>query len=272
MPQEKLLKTFSEEFNKFKDKLSSRENFAFSRFSDGELFMLKGEKLVLEGDHYITGDKKGPGIYTEEEHKRFDPEKDKFYQDKLVEALQYRKNNYYKGLTGIVDEDIAGVGAFQFQLDLCGEGDEEHLSFSNVFINNNYPRFISEIMPIIQEREVVFIVNESATLESLNLNIIKDFRVGSNCIINNYGLVEELKEWIGDNDVTDTVFLFSASTLSNYIIHECFKEYENNTYIDIGSSLNPWMGLEGWKYSRAYLQYHILGMPNKYGTQEDKWI
>ena len=277
MPQKELpttSKTFLGEFNKLRDKIAAKENFAFSRFSDGELFMLKGERLVLTDNQFITGERRGGGVYTEEEHKDFDPVRDIFYRNKLIEALQYRKHNYYKGLTGVADEDIAGKDSFKYQLDLCGQGDEEHLTFSNVFINNNYPKFLQEIVPLLKERPVVMVVNEKANLSSLNLDIVKDFRVGSNCIINNYNLVDEIKEWIKKNEISDTLFLFSASTLSNFIIYECFKEYDTNTYIDIGSSLSPWLGLTGWMYSRAYLQHWILKMPgkNKYGTQEDIWI
>ena len=264
-------KTFSGEFDKFAQKIRDKENFAFARFSDGELFMLKGERLVLAEDHFVTGKKTGHGVYTKEELKDFDPDRDKFYRDKLIEALQYRKDNYYKGLTGVVDEDIAGEDAFKFQLDLYGEGDDEHLTYSNVFINNNYPRFIREVMPSLKDREIVFIVNEDAKVDTLGLNVVRVFRVGSNCIINDYDKVEEIKNWILDNAIENTVFLFSASTLSNYIIHECFKACNKNTYIDIGSALNPWMNLEGWKYNRGYLQHWVLGMPNKYGTQEDIW-
>ena len=96
------MKTFESEFNKFLDKLKTGENFAFSRFSDGELFILKGERLVLADNHFITGGRSGAGTYTKEDHKDFDPTKDKFYQDRLIEALAYRKEGYYKGLTGVV--------------------------------------------------------------------------------------------------------------------------------------------------------------------------
>jgi len=270
--EKELQKTFSKEFAKFVDLLKSGENFAFSRFSDGELFMLKGERLVLAENNYITGELKGHGVYPKEEQKDFDPERDKFYQEKLVEALQYRKKNYYKGLTGLADEDIAGKGAFQFQLDLCGDGDDEHLTYSNVFINNNYPKFIEQIIPILSQKEIVFIANEAATLDNLPFKVIKHFKVGTNCIINDYNLVDDIKLWIQENDIKDKVFLFSASTLSNYIIHECFKECDENTYMDIGTCLSPWMGLDGWKYTRAYLQHWVLGMHNKYGTQVDTWI
>tara|TARA_R100001244_G_scaffold117783_1_gene87618 strand:- start:203 stop:1039 length:837 start_codon:yes stop_codon:yes gene_type:complete len=270
--QSKSAKTFSSEFDRIFQKLKDNENFAFSRFSDGEVYILKGEKLVLADDHYITGDRSGGGVYTKEEHKSFDPDKDSFFQEKLVEALQHRQENYFKGLTGVADEDIAGKDAFQFQLDICGEGDDEHLTYSNLFINNNYPRFMQEMLPVICEKEIVVVANEAANFDELPLKIIKNFEVGSNCIINDYHLVEEVKNWIASNHIEDTIFLFSASTLSNYIIHECFKEHSNNTYLDIGSCLNPWMGLEGWKHSRAYLQHWILKMPNKYGTQVDTWI
>ena len=272
MQQEKSQKTFSAEFDKFLEKIKNRENFAFSRFSDGELYMLKGERVVLAEDHYITGDLGGAGRYGKEDQKDFDPKRDKFYQDKLTEALQFKKKNYYKGLTGVVDEDIAGKGSFQLQLDLCGEEDEDHLSFANVFINGNYPRFMQEMMPEICERDIVFIANENAVFDELPMRIIKHFKVGSNCIINDYNLVNDIKEWIGENNIKNKMFLFSASTLSNYIIHECFKEYPDNTYLDIGTCLSPWMGLESWKYSRAYLQHWILKIPNKYGTQVDSWI
>jgi hypothetical protein len=265
-------KCFEEEFNKFSSLLESGENFAFSRFSDGELLILKGERLVLAENNYITGDSQGHGVYPKEEQKDFDPVKDKFYQEKLIEALQYRKKNYYKGLTGLADEDIAGRGSFQFQLDLYGQGDDEHLSYSNVFINNNYPKFIERILPLLSKKEIVFIANESATFDQLPLNVIKHFKVGTNCIINDYALVKEIKDWINENNIKNKVFLFSASTLSNYIIHECFKDFDENTYMDIGTCLSPWLGLEGWKYTRAYLQHWVLGMPNKYGTQVDTWI
>lgn len=271
MQEKKLQKTFSAEFDRLLQKLKDEENFAFLRFSDGELFMLRGDKLVLAENSYTTGNRTGTGHYPKEEQKDFDPERDAFYRDRLIAALQHRQPNYFKGLTGVVDEDIAGEGAFEYQLEMHGEGDDEHLTFANVLINANYKRFIEEMMPLVKQKPIVMICNEAATLTNFAFPVVKDFRVGSNCIINDYSLIEDIKEWIRDNDIQDHIFLCSASTLSNYIIHECFKEFPNNTFIDIGSALNPWMELEGWMHSRAYLQHWILGQPNKYGIQEDTW-
>ena len=54
------MKNFNQEFDKFLNKIKANEQFAFSRFSDGELFIMQNKTVVLANDHYITGDIKGP--------------------------------------------------------------------------------------------------------------------------------------------------------------------------------------------------------------------
>jgi hypothetical protein len=271
--ENKLQKTFTSEFDRFLNLLKEGTNFGFSRFSDGEVFILRGERLVLAENYFVTGDKTGAGKYGEEDLKDFDPKRDFDVKGRLIKSLKHKQPHYYKGLTGIVDEDIAGAGTFQFQIDMAG-GDDDSLSFSNVFINRNYPRFINEFMKVITETQtpVIMVVNEKADISQLAMNVVKDFRVGSNCIINDLDIIEDIKAWIAENDITDHIFLCSASSLSNLIIHECFEEFPDNTYIDIGSSLNPWLKLDGWTHNRMYLRHWLLGDKNKYGTQEDRWI
>ena len=217
MHQEKSQKTFSKEFNKLRDKIAAKENFAFSRFSDGELHMLQNMYFKITDDHFVEGTKVGYCKYTEEEHKEFDPKKHKFYRDKLEEAFKFKKYNYFKGICAKAD---VGEQDFRWQLELNSH-DTEDLTFSNVFINANYPRFIQEVIPLLKDRDIIFVVNEKADVSKLNLEIIKTFRVGSNCIVNNYNLATEIPE--------------------------------------------------GWQYSRAYLQHHILGKINRYGDQVDVW-
>ena len=77
-------KDFSQEFDKFLGKVKEGENFAFARFSDGELFILKNQKVVLAENYFITGDRLGQGVYPAEEQKSFIPEHHKFYQQKLI--------------------------------------------------------------------------------------------------------------------------------------------------------------------------------------------
>jgi len=90
-------------------------------------------------------------------------------------------------------------------------------------------------------------------------------------MINDYNIVEEVKTYIADNNIENHIILCSAASLSNYVTYECFKENPNNTFLDIGSCLNPLLNLEGWKYTRGYLTHYWLNSGSPFGTQVDKW-
>ena len=102
-------------------------------------------------------------------------------------------------------------------------------------------------------------------------NVEKSFIIGENCMINDYDIAEKIKNYIADNNIKNHVILCSAATLSNYIIYECYKDNSNNTFLDIGSCLNPLIDLEGWKYTRGYLTHYWMNSGSPYGTQEDVW-
>ncbi len=70
-------------------------------------------------------------------------------------------------------------------------------------------------------------------------------------MINDYDKINDIKKWISENDIQNHVFLFSASTFSNLAIFELFREFPNNSYIDIGTCLTPMMGMPT---ERGYLQ------------------
>jgi len=260
------MKHFNKEFDKFLEKLKNKDNFAFSRFSDGELFILKNETVILAENHFVTGQRKGQGIYPPEEQKEFIPEKHAFYQQKLVECLKFKAPEYYKG---ICCRNDVGEDAFFWQKGL--NGGEADLTFSNLLINRNYRRFVEDMIPVLKNREILYVVNESANLEGLPFDIKKDFRIGSNCMIDNYEMVEEVKEYIRENKIKDHVILCSAASLSNFIIRECFAENSDNTFLDIGSCLNPYLKLEGWKHTRGYLTHYWLNSGDPYGEQVDIW-
>ncbi|MHA1939247.1 MAG: hypothetical protein ACW97O_13635 [Candidatus Thorarchaeota archaeon] len=266
------MKDYTQEFDKFLAMLNNNENFGYARFSDGEINLLKSMKVVLHDTGFICGDDVGHGRYPAEEGKDVDPEKHPHVIAKLHDCLKARKPNYFKGLACNEDNDVCkDDNILLYQQEICG-GDEEHQTFANLFINANYPRFMNEVLPVLQsKKDIVFVCNKNADVSKMGLNVVKRFDIGNNCIVNDFELPAKINEWIKENDIKNKVFLISASTLTNFIVHDCFMEHPENTYIDIGSSLNPWMGLEGWMYSRAYLQHWVLGKLNKYGVQEDTW-
>jgi hypothetical protein len=90
-------------------------------------------------------------------------------------------------------------------------------------------------------------------------------------MINDYNVVEEVKKYIDKNKIKGYIVLCSAASLSNYVIHECYRENNQNTFLDIGSCLNPLLDLEGWKHTRGYLTSYWLNVQSPFGSQVDIW-
>jgi len=221
-------------------------HFAFSRYSDGELWILQNKELKLSEDVIQVGEQKSPGVYKEADFKHYNPEVHNSFREKLIEAYKYKQPNYYKGISC---KCCVGDENFQWQLDLHG-GDDESLTWANLWVNGNYPAFIMHTLPILYSKDCVFVGHESADTSKLPF-IKKDFRVGYNAFINDYDKIDIIRQWIKDNNIENHVFLFSASTFTNLAIYELFRDFPNNSYIDIGTCLTPMMNMPT---HRGYLQ------------------
>jgi hypothetical protein len=240
-------KDFTTDFWLLMDHLRAAEPFAFSRFSDGEIFMMQNQEIVMARDHCKVKGQVHKIKYAEDDLKHFDPAHHQFYRRQLIGAFVHRQHNYYKGLSCrccIGDED------FKWQLNILGRAqmmgaedryDIGELTWSNLLINANYLLFINEMVPVLREYPIVIVVNKNASLASLRFNITKEFRVGPQCITNDYGIIEEIDQFINTDKVEGRLFLFAASSLSNMAIHKLYEKYPQNTYMDIGSALNPFM-------------------------------
>lgn len=242
------MKNFRDHFYMLMNKFSSDENFAFTRFSDGELRIMQGKKLVLASDHYQIGDQKIKGAYHPEDRKNVDPTKHQHIKDKLIEAYQHLQENYFVGLSC---RCCVGESDFNQMLNWYkGDVNSDLLTWSNLWVNGNYTLFREHMLPLFKNKKIVYIVNKDANLSGLPFEIVKDYRIGENCIINNFGLENIIGEWIENESIENHTFLFSASSLSNMVIYELYKKYPNNTYIDIGTTLNRELGMKGM---RGYL-------------------
>lgn len=241
-----MTKNFRQHYIYFTEMLRSGENFAFSRYSDGELYILQNKELKLDKGVIQIGNHVQSGPYQIPDFKHFNPNVHTEYRLKLIDAFKHKQKHYYKGISCSC---CVGKENFDWQLNLHG-GDDDSLTWANLWVNGNYPYFILHTLPILYSKNCVFVCNENANLNRLPF-VIKDFRVGYNAMINDYHKIEDIKNWIRDNNIQDHVFLFSASTFSNLAIHELYKDFPNNTYIDIGTCLTPLMGMPT---ERGYLQ------------------
>lgn len=267
-------KDFRGEFDRVYNLLVGNEGFSFARFSDGERTVMFNKKLVIAENYFIQedvfGDRKipAPRPYLPEEHKEFDPKKHSFYSKKLLEAYRFTKNNYLKGICGA--NEVEYGPCHDIMIKLHG-GNHENLTFSNVLQNGNYSSFVEKMIPEFMNHQIILVANENCSVELLPFEIKKFFPIGKNCMINNYGLVDEIKKYIQKENICDHLFLFSAATLSNYLCYELYKDFDNNKYMDIGSTLGPLLGLDGWKNSRSYLLSYWHNIPSPYINQFDTW-
>ncbi len=257
------MKNFRDDFWKFVEKLRLGENFAFSRFSDGEVRVLQDKKLVLTENTITIGDHKNgrADILSLNEQKEYNPDKHQWVREALLDSLSFNKKGYYKGICckcclsgkhGLTPDEEVKWLIEKSKLDTYNE----HLSWSNLWLNGNYPIFLEHMLPYFFNYDIVMVVNEKANIEGLPFKPKKVFKVGYNCMINNYDTIEKVKNWMKENNVKNHLFLFSAGSLSNFLCHQLYSENHNNTYIDIGSSLNPFLG---FPLDRRYLRQYWAG-------------
>jgi len=241
------MKDFTEHFFMLYNKLKNKEHYAFSRFSDGELRIMENKELILGDNFNKIGTRRRRSHYTPEDRKHFDPKYHQYIRQRLMDAYQYKKKNYYVGLSC---RCCVGPAGFNKMVKWRG-GDDEYLTWSNLWVNANYPLFVEHMIPEFGKNRIVYICNENANLSGLPFEVEKDFRVGDNCIVNDFLLYWAIGGWIHREGITDRVFLFSASSLSNVLIYELYRWFGPiNTYLDIGTTLNPYIGLPG---TRGYL-------------------
>ena len=223
------MKDFKEDFKKFETKIKNHEPFAISRNNDGEMIILFNEFIDLR--------KKLNGEFI------YDPKQEQhaFYREKLMESAQHKADNYY---VGIACRCCVGNEKHERLKALTGL-DDEHLTWGNIFVNGNYPLYVERIIPLFSEYNVVMVVNEKAITYDLPFRdkIVKTFTVCTNAWMENYGLVDEMKTYIDENNIENHLFLFCAGPFTNILILECFKTSPHNTYLDTGSTLDDYMHL-----------------------------
>ena len=122
-----MTKLFKDDFLKLLEMLKSGKHFAFTRFSDGELDILKNMRLLLGPGIVQVGKRISRKNYKPVDHKDFNPEipEHQIFRTRLIEAYMFRKKNYFKGLSC---RCCVGESNFNWMLNLHGPGDDEHLT------------------------------------------------------------------------------------------------------------------------------------------------
>jgi hypothetical protein len=228
------MKTFEGDFNKFLNKIKNGEHFSLSRWGDGELSILEGKHIDLRT--------KGDGEF------RYDPNLNDYVavRNKLITSYVNKDDNYY---IGIACPCCVGDEKYQYMKKKSGQN-EDNLTWANIFVNSNYSKSIKELIPELNNHKVNLVVNINSKLHKLPFTPKMIWWVGTDAWKDDYNVVDDIKEYIQNNDIKEEIFLFAAGPLANILTYElweyCSKE---NTYIDVGSILDQYLQL---KITRGY--------------------
>jgi hypothetical protein len=214
-----------------KEKLIQRDHFAFSKFADGELAILRNIKITnCDNWTFVPAE-------NSDEHKA------------LMDSFTYVSSNYYIGICCPCCINISHVNWMRTTV-------RTHLvTWANLFVNSNYEDFKKHFFPIFDswEKPVILVATEKALGKRLPFRYDWLFPIGTEAWkgVERIRILSHLSEVVRLMD--GALFLFSAGPLGNMLCSNLNAINERNTYIDIGSTINPWtVGM-----NRGYLQGQV---------------
>ncbi len=219
------MKIFKEEFDKLYQKLQLKKPFSFSKYADGEWAAMQG--IYLNNNEFENNPSLG------------------FFQQKLIESFQYRDENYF---IGISCECCQGVE--HYRMKEFSKQDDDHLTYANIFVNSNYPYYKDTFLKEYVNHDVHLIANEKSKVDNLPFDVEEFYPVGFSAWVNNYDLIEHIK----NKNLSNKLFLFCCGPFGNLLAHQLHEANKKNIYLDIGSTLNPFLESEGFKRD-----YYIQG-------------
>jgi len=228
------MKTFEGDFNIFLNKIKNDDPFSITRFGDGELSIIEGKYLNLLN--------KGNGEFA------YDPNDKKYdiSRELLTESFTYLEKNYF---VGIACKCCVGDEKYNYMKSLSKQN-EDNLTWANIFVNSNYYRFVNKLLPALKDKKVHIVCHETANIDKLPFEVEMVYKVKSDAWINNLDLIDVIKGRIGDRNIEGEIFLISAGPFANILVQQLHKYNNNNTYLDIGSVLDGYLGLP---LTRGYL-------------------
>jgi hypothetical protein len=223
------MKNFKQDIISFKNKLESKEHFSFSKYADGEWAVMKNHKI-------------------NNKEFWFDPnnESDQVKRKALMESFQYQNPRYY---VGISCPCCQGMETFKEMKEFSGQANEK-LTWANLWVNGNYRYYVENIIPLFKQRPVVLFCNENGNRENLPFIPYIVFPVKHNAWEYNWDIIEHAKSvtsMLKRQGIYNLIYLFCCGPFGNILCHQLTKHEPDNTYLDIGSTLNPWLQSAGFE-------------------------
>ena len=225
----------AKEYKKFIEKIRNKKMFALARFADGEQMFIESK-----GGRGIDG-WSAPGKTS------------KLGTDLEGSLILGSSNGCYVGIS----DDTTNQRSKLFYMNKMPNIDSEKVTMSNIFVGGTYEMFTVDILNLMNSRNVVIVCSYRADIK----NIVKYFKnaqviLGPADCSSFWERSSEkwLKEMHADiKGKKGYYYLFALGPISSVTIPRLWDRNKDNTYIDIGSSLDPIL------FGRATRPYHLSG-------------
>ena len=204
------------------NKLKHKDKFSFSKYADGEFAILANQKITNCDDW------------------TFDPNKHSHIREELIKSFRFKDPEYYVGVSCKCCQPESHVNWMR------EESGQDILTWANIFVNNNYSYFTNNFLPEFSNHKIVLFANQNATIEKLSFELYDYIPITGKAFIDNFNLINEFPI----KNYQNCLFLFCAGPLGNMLAAKFWEVNKSNTYLDIGSTLNPFLT----EINRGYLR------------------
>lgn len=194
------------------NKLSNKDKFSFSKYADGE-FAILANIPITNADRWT-----------------FNPNEHTKIREELIYSFTFKDPEYYIGVSCKCCQPEEHVNWMREQ------SGQDTLTWANIFVNSNYPYFKDKFIPEFNNHDVVLFARSDARITSLPFPV-EHIPITGEAFIDNFDLVQNFSIEKYENKL----FLFCAGPLGNMLAARFWEKNKSNTYLDIGSTLNPYL-------------------------------
>lgn len=216
------MKDFSQDFEYFTELLRSDKNFAYARYADGEVALMKGSSVGAGSQAFHIDRWEAPQGLTK-------------VGRELLQTLEHVEDNYYYAISSKTDN----TDDHEFLLNRIKI--PSNITFANLWINANYQKMKAFYSSF--KKDSYLVCNQKAKKESFPFPVLEIFPFPDNCIHywEEYGedYINQLSQYV--REVHNKTFFISCGPVSEIIIHNLYLVNPNNQYVDVGSSIDEFV-------------------------------
>lgn len=219
-------KDFTSEFYRMWEKITSKSPMCFSRYADGEVALMQGRKIDHSSQAFNVDrwDSLNDGIT--------------LIGKDLKETLYHTDPEWYYAISCRCC-DPSGQEWLLKEI----KQPNKNITYSNLWINDNYKHFIAQFGNI--KEPVYLIANKRGVNGMYPWDVSGFYAIDDNCV--KYWADNKLKIIENMTSIakvfTGMLYLISAGPLSEILIHYLWQANPTNRYIDVGSAIDEFVHL-----------------------------